>query len=107
MSWPLSIFVGLLTGALGLLSAGIVANACATWYRMSNFEGASGYFVVGMALLGGIAGVIAGIVISRIVAAGPAPGFLRGLGISWAFVLIVSGVVAALAWALAGSAGKQ
>jgi len=101
MSWPASIVIGVLTGALALVCAGLVANACAGWYRMSSFEGASGYFVVGVALLGGIAGLVAGVVVARLVAAGAAPGFSKGLGIACGAVVATAGAAAALAWLLA------
>ena len=38
--------------------AAIVAAFCAQWYRVSNFEGASGYYVVAIAIFGGIAGIV-------------------------------------------------
>jgi hypothetical protein len=101
MGWLVSIAVALLTGALGLVGAGAVANACVSWYRISGFEGKSGYFVIGMALLGGIAGTIAGLVCARIVASWPAPSFLKGVGLSWGVVAGVTAAVAAIAWALA------
>ena len=101
MSWFASIVVGLLTGALALVCAGLVANACVSWYRISSFEGGAGYFVVGMALLGGIAGTVLGVVVSRLVAAGSAPGFLRSLGVSCATVAAIAGLVAAVSWLLA------
>jgi hypothetical protein len=46
MSWLLSILTGLLAAAVGCLGAGVVAWLCVGWYRISSFEGASGYFVV-------------------------------------------------------------
>jgi hypothetical protein len=51
-----------------MLAAGYVANLAAGWYRVSSFEGASGYFVVGLALLGLPGGMIVGIVTARMVA---------------------------------------
>jgi hypothetical protein len=98
MSWLGSIFVGVLTGALALVCAGVVANACVSWYRVSSFEGGSGYFVIGIALLGGIAGLVAGIVTARVVAAGAHPTFLRGLGLAWALVAAVAALAAGVAW---------
>ncbi|MEO6244138.1 MAG: hypothetical protein ABIQ12_01775 [Opitutaceae bacterium] len=80
MTWLQSIFIAGLTGALGLLCGGLIMNACVDWYRVSSFEGKSGYAVIGMALLGGIAGAIVGLVAARFVAAGAEPGFLKGLG---------------------------
>jgi hypothetical protein len=60
MNWLASIVIALLTGALGLVCAGIVASAWARWYHVSNFEGAAGYFVASTALLGGVVGVVLG-----------------------------------------------
>ena len=37
MSWLASIFIGLLTGGLGLGLAGVIANDCVSWYRISSF----------------------------------------------------------------------
>jgi hypothetical protein len=76
MSWLLSIFVGLLAAVTASLEAGFVADLCVGWYRISSFEGASGYFVVFMGLFGGIVGLVVGIVCSRL--AGRS--FFRGLG---------------------------
>lgn len=80
MSWPASIAVAILTALVGAVAAGYVANSAANWYRMSSFEGASGFFVVGMALVGLVAGLVIGIVASRMVAATAAPSFLKALG---------------------------
>jgi hypothetical protein len=82
MSWINSIFIGLLTAVVGCLGAGFVASLCVRWYRISSFEGAAGYYVIFIALLGGIVGLIGGIICSRFA---PVTGgwiFLKGLGIS-------------------------
>jgi hypothetical protein len=60
MSWLLSIFIGLPAAAVGCLGAGVVAGLCVDWYRISSFEGASGYFVVFMALLGMLGRLVVG-----------------------------------------------
>jgi len=70
MSWMVSVFVGFLTGVLGLLAAGFIAAACVSWYHISSFEGKSGYFMAAIALLGGMAGVIIGMVTGRLLAEG-------------------------------------
>jgi hypothetical protein len=80
MTWPSSIFIAFLSGLLGLFCAGGIASLCVSWYRVSSFEGKSGYFVVLTALLGGLASVVIGLVAARIVAAGATPGFLKALG---------------------------
>jgi hypothetical protein len=76
MSWLVSIFVGLVTGVAAGLEAGFVADLCVGWYRISSFEGASGYFIVFMGLLGAVVGLVIGIVCSL----WSRPNFLRGLG---------------------------
>lgn len=101
MSWPASLGVGLLTGITSLLLAGYVANLAVGWHRVSSFEGASGYLVVGLALLGLIGGLIIGIVTSRIVAGGASPGFLKSLGLSQLIALGVIGIIGGTARLLA------
>jgi len=68
MSWVRSIGVALLTSIATLFGAGAVAALAVDWYNISSFEGGSGFFVVGMALLGGFAGFLVGLVVSRVVA---------------------------------------
>lgn len=80
MSWFSSFGVALISGVAGLLLAGFIANLCVSWYRVSSFEGKSGYFVVFIALAGGIVGGIVGLVTARVVAAGVEPGFPKALG---------------------------
>lgn len=77
MSWLQSFVVSALTGVLGLIVAGVVAALGVDWYRISSFEGGSGFFVVGMALLGFIVGAIVGLITARVT--GDA-GLARALG---------------------------
>jgi len=101
MSWVASIVGALLTGAAGLFVAGFVAALCASWYRMSNFEGASGYFVVLTAILGGIVSFFIGLIVARLVGSGSGLSFLKATGISWGLVVGIAGVTAAIAFLLA------
>jgi hypothetical protein len=101
MSWILSVAVALLTAIVGLLASGWVANLVVGWYRISSFEGGSGYFVVGLALVGGIVGFIVGLAASRIVAAGASPGFLKAAGTSLGAMLALVGAVGGTARLLA------
>ena len=101
MSWLSTICIAVLTGVLGLFAAGFIGAGCVSWYRISGFEGKSGYFMAAIALLGGILGTIIGFATSRLLAAGAAPGFLKGLGLSWGIVLLVGGVAALVSWMLA------
>ncbi|WP_198372340.1 hypothetical protein [Roseomonas rosulenta] len=94
MSWMAATFLGLLTGVMAMIYAGLVADLAVPWLHISSFEGGSGYFVAFMGLLGLIGGTAAGIIVCRL--AGGA-GALRGFG---AAVLVVGGVItAAGAWA--------
>jgi len=95
MSWPASLGVGVLTGLVAGFLAGWIANLAAGWYRMSSFEGASGYFVVAMALLGAAAGLVVGIVVSRTLPSWSEPGFLKALGVSQLVVFVVVGIIGA------------
>jgi hypothetical protein len=104
MSWLHTLLISGLTAALALLVGGVVAALAVDWYRISSFEGGSGYFVVFTALGSMFCGLLLGIVAARIVAAGANPGFLKGLGASWAVVLAIGGVVAGSARALADAA---
>jgi hypothetical protein len=101
MSWPLSILVALLTAALATVASGLVMIACVGWYRISGFEGKSGYAVGAAAILGGVAGLIIGLLTSRMIALPGGEGFLKGLGISCAIVLVVAGTTAWIARKLA------
>lgn len=87
MTWLSSIFIACLSGVLGLFCAGGIASLCVDWYRVSSFEGKSGFFVVFTALLGGLAAGVIGLIAARVVAAGVAPGLLRGLGMAGGSVL--------------------
>lgn len=101
MGWPASIGVGVLTAATATVAAGWIANLSAGWYRISSFEGKSGYFVVGMALLGLLGGLLIGIVTSRLVAGSANPGFLKALGlaqgVALGLILLVGGAARLLA----------
>jgi len=101
MTWLSSILVALLTAALGLFLSGLVASLAVDWYQISSFEGGAGYFVVGLALLGGIISLGLGLVAARYVAAHPDPGVLKALGLSLGTVVGILGIIAAVARLLA------
>ncbi|HEX4348856.1 MAG TPA: hypothetical protein VH251_00640, partial [Verrucomicrobiae bacterium] len=100
MNWMLSIVIAVLTGVLGLFATGLLAAGYASWYRMSDFEGRVGYFVIFSALVGGVISLFIGLAVSRLVA-GVEPGFFKGLGFAWGTVLLIGGVLGAIAWLLA------
>lgn len=61
--WMVYFFLSLPMAVLGLLGAGFVANAAVRWYRVSSFEGKSGFFVIGWALAAGVVAFLASLVI--------------------------------------------
>ena len=65
MSWPATLAVALVTAAVGLVLGGYLASLAVGWYRVSSFEGGSGYFVVVFALLGFGVGLVVGLVTCR------------------------------------------
>ncbi len=86
MSWLASFGVAIATGLLGMVVSGVVANLAVEWYRVSSFEGGSGYFVVGLALVGLIAGAVIGLGVARLL---PDAGAVRALGTSAAVVVLL------------------
>lgn len=104
MTWLSSFLIAVLSGTLGLFCAGGIASLCVEWYRVSSFEGKSGYFVVFTALLGGLAAFVIGLIAARFVAAGVAPSFLKGLGFACGAVLAIALVALALCRLLADPA---
>jgi hypothetical protein len=94
MGWLSSILIAFLTAGLGLVLAAFVASACVKWYRISAFEGGAGYFVVFSAFLGSIIAFLAGLVVSRVVAATTSASFPEGLGISALTATGLAGLVA-------------
>ena len=78
MTWLASIAVAILSGLLTMVAAGFVATLAVDWHRISSFEGNSGYFVVGLGLVGLVGGLLVGFVVSRYLG----PGFFKALGLS-------------------------
>jgi hypothetical protein len=101
MRWIASFVIALLTSVVAMVGAAIVAGLGAAWYRMSSFEGASGFFVVGMAFFGLIGGFVIGLVVSRVEARRAQPRFVKALGVSCAVVGVILAVIAAASWTLA------
>ena len=90
MSWWASVFIALLSGIAGVFCAGGIASLCVKWYRISSFEGKSGYFVIFTALQGGVFSAIAGLVLSRYAPAWGATGFWSGLGSALLALILLS-----------------
>jgi len=97
MNWLTSSLAALIAGVAGLLLAGLIANAYVSWHLIPSREGASGYYVIFMAIGGGIAGLIIGFIAARIVAAQFGPGFGKELGGALSVILLIAGMWALLA----------
>ncbi len=98
MGWLLSIVIGVLTSVIGCLCAGAVASLCVRWYRISSFEGGSGYFVVFTALFGLMAGFVLGVVISRVLVSTAGPWFGKAAIVSMATAAGIALLAGFLAW---------
>jgi hypothetical protein len=101
MTWLSTFFVAVLTAAAGAFSSGLIAALAVDWYNVPSREGESGYFVIAFGLLGLLVGLLLGIVVSRTVAGGTHPGFLKALGVSFAILLGAVGSVGGVARLLA------
>lgn len=97
MTWLNSLIAAAISAVAGLLLAGFIANACVSWYRISSREGASGYYVIFMAIGGGVAGFLIGLVAARMVAGYFGPGLGKELGGALGVILVLAGVWALLA----------
>jgi hypothetical protein len=101
MSWIASIFLALLTGALGVICGWIVGSACVNWYHISGFEGGAGYFALAIAFWGGVLGLIVGAITGRVVGTGTVLAFFKALGLSCGTTVGVAGIAALICWGLA------
>jgi hypothetical protein len=87
MNWPASFLISFLSGVLGLFAGAAVGLLFVKWHRVSGFEGGSGYFMISIALLGGLASLVIGLLIARLGAADASRGFFRTLATAWGSVL--------------------
>lgn len=101
MNWLNTLITAIATAAIGTVVSGYLANRSVRWYRISSFEGGSGYYVVGLALGGLVAGFIIGLVISRLVAGSAHPSTYTALLYSVTTMLCVAGVTGGIARLLA------
>lgn len=89
MAWFVSILVSLISGIAGLFVAGFIAGVCVSWYSIPSREGASGFYVMFWALAGGIAGVVIGLIASRVVVENVGASFVKELGAAVGAVLVI------------------
>jgi hypothetical protein len=93
MGWLLSLSSAVVAAIAGCLLAFYIGEKCVTWYRISSFEGGSGYAVIFMSLGGLLAGFLVGLAVSKSFGTG----FLHGTGLALATVIAISGAVYVLA----------
>ena len=101
MHWLLYFAISLVTAVLGLVGGGWIGSVCVRWYRISNFEGGSGYFVIGIALLGALVGLVTGLVMAGFLAPVTGADYLKSAGWSSSVVLGMAAIVLVLCWVLA------
>ena len=88
--------VSLLTAVVGCAAGLFLGTLCVGWYRISDREGLSGFFIVSIGLVGIVVGAGVGVVCSRFVGAGLGPAFLRSLGLSLGALGLLFAVVIAV-----------
>jgi hypothetical protein len=104
MTWLWSILASLVAGATSCAASIGLGLLCVRWYRISSFEGKSGFAVAGIALLGLVGGLLVGLIAARVVASGGSRGALPQLAGGVGAALAV--VLAATAFAFLGSLSR-
>lgn len=98
MNWLTSIGIAFLTALIGAFGTALVGLLCVDWFRVSSREGGSDTMVVFVGLMGGVLGFIIGLVAARMVAAGVAPTFLKGLGMAAGLTIGLLAVATMVCW---------
>lgn len=99
-----SLGTGVCVAVAGLFLGGFLGTLCVDWYRISSFEGGSGYFVLMLALLGGIVGFFLGLVAGIIASQVAKWRFVKGLGMGLGGACALTAVVIGLCWVFADHA---
>lgn len=97
MSWPLTLLIALIAGIVACGCMLLVSCGWVDWYRISSREGASGFFVIFVSLLGGIVGSVIGAVVARKMGPGFGPALLGAVGTNAAVCLVLAGFTYLLA----------
>ncbi|MBL9175217.1 MAG: hypothetical protein JNL10_16885 [Verrucomicrobiales bacterium] len=100
LTWLATLGTAALGAVVGALAVGFLANLCVGWYRISSFEGGSGYYVLFMGLFGAFAGFVIGAICSRVAVQGTDAHFLRGAALTLAWtcgLTLCAGVLARIA----------
>jgi hypothetical protein len=96
MSCLSTALVALLAAIAGCVGGVFLAALCVDWYRISDREGLSGYFIVSIGLVGIVVGAGVGVICSRLAGAGPGPAFPRSLGLSLGVLAVLFAAVTAV-----------
>jgi uncharacterized membrane protein len=101
MSWLISVAVALLTGLVCGAGSFWLSYHAVVWYRVSSFEGKSGFAIVGLTMVGAIVGCVLAFVAARVGVAWGWAGFggqlLWAMGICMATLAIVAIITRCLA----------
>lgn len=100
MPWIVYTLITLWSALLGAGLGVLTGALCVDWYRISSFEGQSGFFVVGIGLAGGVIGLVVGLVCVLLVA-GSGGGYGRAALIASAAVLGLAAAIVLLCRLLA------
>jgi hypothetical protein len=87
-----TVCIAILAAAAAAFCAGYVAALGVKWYHVTSREGASGYFILFIGILGLIAGLIIGCICGAAVQSDSLAGFVKALGWSLGIVLALAGV---------------
>jgi hypothetical protein len=98
MGWLNTLWIAALSAVAGMLGAGLLASVFVEWFRIPSREGASGYYVVGLALVGLVVGLVIGVVCARVVGARPEPSVLAAVGWALAVTAATLALVAGFGW---------
>jgi len=89
MGWLLSFASAVIAAIVGCGLAFFLAGKCVAWYRLGNFEGGSGYFVIFMAFFG----LVGGFTIGFVVAKNFGTGFMQGAALGLGVLAVVLGLI--------------
>jgi hypothetical protein len=93
-----TVVLGAVAGFFGMI---LIASQWVRWFRISSFEGGSGYYVVLMALIGSVVGGIVAFAASRVSVVGNNPSFIRGAGYALTAIAASLFIVYVASWLIA------
>ena len=98
MTWFKALGIGVLNAILGLFGVGLIAVLCVDWYRVPSREGADGFFVVFLALLGAMGGFLIGLLAALLLLFKRKAGFLIALGLTIGSTILLLAIITGVAW---------